>query len=314
MSFDPVPWFVDGGEHSSAVARLVAYAATSGASGVISSGDLRVTEMPAPTGLVRIYPGACVIPNTYAGVAQQSYLARSASVTDLPVTPTGSGSGRTDLVVVRIDDPEFGGSAPVDPATGPYVAAEIIEDVDPSATDPSAYVDYPAIALARITLPASTATVTDSLITDLRQSAQPRRQRTLKVRQPTATETLNSATFVDWISEADLSVSIPSWATQVNIVATLSGIWIPASSAFGSVRFNLGSGGIVGQEVKWDSEANSRLTVVAAGEHDVPLALRGTTQTLRVQAFRSASEGNPQSQDVSNVIWDIEFLEAPSGE
>lgn len=323
MSFDPVPWFVGGGaEHSPDVARLVAHAATGGASGVISSTDLRVTEMPAPTGTVRVYPGACVIPNTYPGVTQQSYMARSASVTDLPVTPTGSAGGRSDMVIVRVDDPQFGGAVPADPVSGPYVKAQIIEGVAGDATDPSAYVSYPAIALARIDLPANTATVTTAMITDLRKMPLPRRERRLLTVQPTtAYEHLVSAdvnTFVNWPAEAQILVDVPEWATEAVLVGDISGAFTGIGNTFGYWRVVLGGYATQGTYFDLHSEAAdgwTRHTVKAGDTFPIPPALRGTQQPVWSQGSKAAATtAELQSDSATFVSFDIEFREAPSQE
>ena len=168
MSFDSVPWFVGGGAlHPAEAARLLAYAATSGAAGVVVAGDLAVTQLPTAGTSVRVAVGGAVIPNLYPGGGQQSYVGRAASSTDVSVTATDSGSGRVDLVVARIDDPFYGGTVPADVTVGPYVRIAIIENVTAGSADIPAGLAYPAIALARLDIPASTATITTPMITSL---------------------------------------------------------------------------------------------------------------------------------------------------
>jgi hypothetical protein len=168
MAFDPVPFFVGGGAlHSAEVARTLAYAVTAGAAGVAVAGDLQITQLPTPGTSVRAAAGGAVIPNLYPGGSQQSYTVRAASTTDIAVTATGSGSGRVDLVIARIDDPEYGGTIPADVTVGPYVTLAIIQNVAAGSTDIPAGLAYPAIALARLDIPASTATITTSMITPL---------------------------------------------------------------------------------------------------------------------------------------------------
>lgn len=174
MAFDPVPFFVGGGAlHSAETARLLAYAATGGIAGVAAASDLQITQLPTAGTSVRAASGGAVIPNLYPGGSQQSYVGRAASTTDVPVTATGSGSGRVDLVIARIDDPQYGGTIPVDVTIGPYIRLDIIQNVAAGSTTLPAGIAYPAIVLARLDIPASTATITTSMITDLRSAANP---------------------------------------------------------------------------------------------------------------------------------------------
>lgn len=314
MALDPVPWFIGGGaEHSPDVARLVAYAATGGAAGVIAATDLFATTTPAPTGSVRIMPGACVIPNTYPGVSQQSYMGRAADITDIPITPTGSAAGgRSDMIVARIDDPQFGGAAPEDLANGEYIRFEVISNVGSGATTVPSTVLYPAIPIARIDLPPLTATVEQHLIKDLRNVAQPRRSRDLYNTQPTVTSTVASASWTNWTSEANRNIAIPEWATQVKIIGHLSAV-APASAATkGITRFVFGAA--LGQEVYFDMDASTRQTLLVSDTLPVAPALRGTTQLLKLQAARSTGAGNIVTDRYSTIVWDVEFLEVPSAD
>lgn len=317
MALDSVPWFVGGGaEHSPDVARLLAHAATGGASGVIGSTDLRCTTTPAPTGNVRVMPGACIIPNTYAGVASQSYMARAASVTDLPITPTGSSGGRSDMVIVRVDDPQFGGSAPADIATGPYVKFEVLTNVGSGATAVPGTVAYPAIALCRIDLPANTATVTADLIKDLRKLPQPRRQRDLYVRTPVSAQDLTATSFVNFPSEANVSIEVPKWATQAKIICHYAGLQNVGGSSYQYLQAKLGT--LLAQSVVSDidqSWSSQRYSTLVADTLDIPASMRGTTQTLKSEGrTNSGYPGHFQSDSATTVMWDVEFLEAPSAD
>jgi hypothetical protein len=175
MAFDPVPWFVGGGAlHPAEAARQLTYAVTGGAVGVGAVDDLKITQLPTAGTSVRAASGGAVIPNLYPGASQQSYAGRAASTTDISVTATGSGSGRVDLVIARIDDPQYGGTVPGDVTVGPYIKFAIIQNVASGSTGLPAGLAYPAVALARLDIPASTGTITNAMITDLRAVANPR--------------------------------------------------------------------------------------------------------------------------------------------
>lgn len=320
MSFDPVPWFVGGGaEHSPDVSRLLAYAATGGTAGIIAPTDLLPTTTPAPTGNVRLMPGACVIPNTYAGVSQQSYMARASSVTDVPVPATGSAGGRHDLLVIRVDDPQFGGTVPTDRTVGPYVRAELISNVPAGTVALPSYVTFPALVIARIDLPANTATVTSNLITDLRHVAQPRRERSLLTKQPVGNQSLNTSgdtVFTPFPSEASRTIDIPSWATQAVIKGDLSGVYASLGQAQGYLRMRLGS--LLGDGVFYDVDipsgaGRSRFTFTTGDTFTIPPAMRGTTVQIEVQGSRRAGMTSTlNSTPQSFVAIDVEFSERAS--
>jgi len=313
MALDPVPWFIGGGaEHSAGTARLLVHIATGGAAGIVSSPDLFVTQKPAPTDLITIAPGAAIIPNTNA--VQQSYALRAPSATDLDITPTGSVSGRSDLVVAYVDDPEFTGQVlPEDEVQfGPYVKFALIEGVSPTQTTVPETFDYPAIALARITMPVNTAAVTQAMITDLRKVAMPKRTRDLYNTQPTATSSVASTGFVDWIPQCQRNITIPAWATQIKVVGTIAGAKSTTVGTVGNVAWTLGTLG--SQATAFDFDPNSRSVCMTADTVSIPANLRGTTQTLKLRGSRASGTGNLVSDALSTVLWDVEFLEVASAD
>ena len=180
MALERVPYLVGGGfEHSAEVMRAALAAATSGAEGVLGAADFRVTPTAVPGTSVAVSPGNALLRNSYVGGGAQSYAVRAPSQTELPIQATGSAGARTDLVVARIDDPTYQGGA-FDPATFEAAKFEVIRGVPANTVSVAGLgLSYPAIALARVTLPASTGTVTAGMITDLREVALPRRDRRL---------------------------------------------------------------------------------------------------------------------------------------
>src|SRR5690606_29700444 len=130
MTWDAVPWFVGGGaEHSPEVARLLAYAATGGAEGIVLPTDLRVAPLSAPGSGVRVLPGAAPVRTRASGGALQTYVARLPVANTVSISATGSGAGRSDLIVARIEDPYVAGTPyqePENPASGPYVFTRVI--------------------------------------------------------------------------------------------------------------------------------------------------------------------------------------------
>lgn len=322
--FDPVPWFVGGGaEHSPEVARLLAYAATNGSSGIVGAGDCNVTALPVPGGAIRASTGGVVIPNKYAGGSQQTYIARSASVTDVAIAPTTSSGGRTDLIIARIDDPQYGGTAPVDPTVGPYVRVDVIQNVSSAITD-IPVLTYPAIALARVTIPVSTATITQGMITDLRNMANPRRQRSLNTLNLTATEVQTSVDPTDgeqWPNEAGWSVQVPTWATQVRIRADWGQVIVPPGSADGflwvQIGLNTESDRVITQRVNYntpDATSYQRSSYICADTRPIPATMRGTVRLVNLRAYLASglAAARISVNGASAVVCDLEFLEAPA--
>lgn len=322
MALETVPWFVGGGaEHSPDVARMVAYAATGGSAGVLGSPDFKVTELPVPTTKVRIAAGAAVIPNGYLPApdfGKQSYIARAADVTDIDVRATGSSGGRTDAVVVRIDDPQFGGQEPVDPVVGPYNRFEIIENVSASVKSVSELnLPYPAVLLARIAIPASTGTITSAMVTDLRRVARPRRDRSTVTRPSTGTpavgavNALTSSTYVKWPTAAQWTLEVPSWATHAVVRADVCQYVVKAGNTTGTLQVKLGT--VTGTDVTSFDENYSgntfRNSLTVIDTIAIPADMRNTVQTLMVQGKRSQNSGYVDADAYTTTLFDVEFQE-----
>lgn len=169
MALDTVPWMVAGGAvHSAEVGRTLAYVASNGQSGVTQTNDFLVRALSTPGTSVRVAPGSAALVNTYAGQTGQSYIARNTSDENVGITQTGP-QARSDMLVLRIDDPQYGGTSPeVSVEEGPYVRLSIIPNVGPIAVAIPSGTPYPAIPLARIDIPANTGTITQAMIKDLR--------------------------------------------------------------------------------------------------------------------------------------------------
>lgn len=316
MAFDSTPWFVGGGaEHSPEVARTLAYAATSGAEGVAGVNDLKVLPQAVPNGTVQVITGAALLLNRYAGGANQSYALRNATATSVTVTPTGSGGGRTDLLVARVLDPQYEGAPPSDPLAFQYARPWIIQGVSAGIkTAKELNLGYPAIALAKITLPASTATVTAAMITDLRRVANPRRERAMVAVFPTAPLNAPTVAYGDWpIPNAQRPlVTIPEWATQMNIVAHISGAKFTkgagtADTVFG-IKTNFVWGSSENSIIIQDAEStNGRNTYTMIGTHAIPAQYRGTEQRISLWTVRSSGTGTLTAdyQTAVNVDWEF---------
>lgn len=320
MPIDPVPWFVGGGaEHSPEVARLLAFSATSGSEGVVRSGDLKVAATSTPSGQVQVRPGAGIILNRAIGGDLQSYMARMPTADTVSVAQTTSAGGRSDLVVIQVEDPFMSGEPwqdPTDPTVGPYVFTRVISNVPSTATrlqDVPGYEGRSAITLARIDIPANTATITSSMIKDMRNMARRRSDRQLLTGDPGTGAALTSSTFTAWPPAATaFSVDVPDWATSMTARVEMLGGQTAAAVA-GQLRLVLNdSNDYAFATYNYNYAAQTgqaRQPIVIAGTIAIPAALRGTTVSLRPSGLRSSGTGNLFTVDSAYYVADVQFTE-----
>src|SRR5688572_1189900 len=168
--FETAAWSINGARHRGNLLRVVLFAGTSGAEGIINAADLKVTQNGAGTPQVNIATGAVVFRNRSAGAKSQSYAAMAPLVSSVDIATNGTGATRYDLVIVKAKDPEYpgftlpGGS---DPLTYQYVEPIVIQNVPAGTKDWAAYVTglgtpYSAYALARIAVPPGASNITST--------------------------------------------------------------------------------------------------------------------------------------------------------
>lgn len=315
MSWDSVPWFIGGGaQHSPEVARLLAFAATSGAEGIVAVGDLKVSALSVPGGSVHVADGAALVLNRAAGGTSQTYVARLPSEDTATIAPTG-GSARSDLIVAQIEDPFMAGEPwqdPVDPTVGPYVFTRVISNVPAGTTSLQAVSGYSgrsALVLARIDIPANTGTITAAMITDLRKLAQPREHREVFMGGVSAASTItaSSSAITDW-PVYTVQVYVPTWATRVDLMTTVTSFQVSAVKTDGNVRAVIGT--IVGgaQALDLDNPSGpTREAVTLLAGATVPVAMRGTLATIKVQT--DMVRGTLVGRKGTQVVHDVNFYE-----
>lgn len=334
--WDGVPWWTGGAaEHSDETARLLAYVASQGAEGIVGINDLQVKAQATPNGTIRVLPGACIIRNRAPGATYQSYAARLPS-TDSPITvpPTTSAGGRTDLVIARVENPNVAGEPWQDPtnaADGPYIFTRVITGVPASTTDVhqvSSRAGDSAITLALITQPPSNSVITQSMITSLRDMANPRaRHRTLahslaaaerEILQTTdaAGEVWPNYTAQTW------RVDVPDWAARVQVRGEWSQVKIPPGNVTGSLWVQFGSDPtadhFTSQTVAYDtpnSTNTQRATFSVADDLAVPVSMRGTNQAVFLRgklATMSSTAARMEVDGASSVSLTLDFVEAPA--
>lgn len=316
MSWDNVPWLVGGGAlHSAEVGRLLAYVAFRGNEGVLAPGDLKVQALSTPDSAVTVDNGACAILCRAAGQEAQAYAGRLPAQDTVSIAATGSGAGRSDLIVARVEDPWLAGEPwadPADPAVGPYIFTRVIQGVPSTTTSVTELsLGYSAIPLARIDIPASTSTITSAMITDLRKVANPRRERRLLNYYPSSNNDLTSGSFVTWPSVAATTIAVPSWAAGAIVRATVSSSALITASATGWLRANLG--GLVTQASGIDENytgSTSRFTTVVGGTLSIPSSMRGTNQIVKLEGERVSGTGAFRADGATSAFIDVEFFEA----
>jgi len=307
--WNPTPWMVDGARHSAAVGRLVAYASFGEGEGIVPPAALKVTALGSPGAAVAIAPGGAIILNRYPGGSRQTYVGLNVASHQVTIAPTTSAGGRTDLVVARVVDPEFeAGLVVPDPLNYQYVYTEVIQGVSSAVTSAKELnLNYPAVALAKVTLPASTSAVTSGMITDLRSMARPREHREIFV-GPTGTSLHEGpwAPETDWFPYSP-SVPIPSWATHIYVLVTVTSLITEEDLVDGTFRAYIGS--LYGSDVVMDVDQTGiqrhTLNLSVAGE--IPSNMRGTSQELgtRIEVER----GIFKTDDSCQASFDVQFYE-----
>lgn len=228
---DTVVWAVNGPVETDArQARELAWIATGGQTGTIGPESLEVKAQATPDGSVRVLPGSFVAQATpndsgtaYASAPWQSYMRAIYQTTSRNITPTDSSGSRADLIGIEIVDPQFEGtdtSTWGDTEWGDHAfwRVRVMENVSPDAEIVSQFpsMNRPLVPLARLNIPASTATITDDMITDLRFLAVERSKSDSILQRPAQDYTIeNDGTHTNL---GDLTtVTTPQWANEVRI-------------------------------------------------------------------------------------------------
>ncbi|PSK57073.1 hypothetical protein B0E38_02604 [Streptomyces sp. 111WW2] len=311
MALFPRPILTNGATHSAQQFRMLVRDLAANAEGITEGDDLKVTQRSTPGGGVTVGDGSGVIRGR-ANVFQGHYAVCNVGATDVDIAATG-GTGRSDMLIIRVEDPEYEGS--LDPQVDDINYFQIISNVSSSATTiPDGRTGIP---LARIDIPASTSTITNAMIKDLRKIANPRRQRSIITQSPTSTSAgIGSLTTLSYFTTASGGTfAIPDWATKAIVKIDISPIrynlgdfWGQLSAAFGP--------SLVTQAVNLDDNQGTgvrRIPAVVADTLTLPDSYRGTSQILRAQAaaFESGQPGRIYVDGGTTLVYDVQFEEAP---
>ncbi|MEE1764424.1 hypothetical protein [Streptomyces sp. SP18BB07] len=319
MTWDPIPWFVENTAASEETMRLIVEAAVCGGEGIVGPTDLRVTALDVPADAVQVGVGAVIAKRrAAAGGGSQSYAARMPTVEQVDIEPAGADGPRSDLVIVRVEDP-YGGEVwpePEDPEVGPYVYTRVISDVPPGTTriqdiEPSST----AITLARIDLPTSATTVTAAMVTDLREMARPR------------TQTARRYVYGAWSTPDDLgpitteweafplgaiwSEKVPEWATHATVHALVTGLLHPDTiEARGELRLTLGEAH--GPGMPYAAVQAGRLAVQAGNRFLLDPEDRGEVVNLILEGIGTDTFTGVLRADTATVVSvEVTYEQAP---
>jgi hypothetical protein len=306
MTLIQPPMMVTGGTHPARTMRMMIRDLSRGSQGVTEYNDLKVSQQTTPGAGVQIADGSAVVRGAAWG--QGSYTQYNVGTALVDIAPTGA-TGRTDLVVLRVEDPEYEGT--LDPSSDDIGFFAVVSNVSATATAPPA--GMTAIPLARVALPSNCATITNAMINDLRTIANPRRDRRLYTSFPSALSQLTAQdnAWHNWPAAAKWSVDVPAWAVSAKIVTTVAGLRLDSADVFAHMQNVFGT--VQGQDTSIDDDQGSgirRNTVVLADSVSIPAAMRGTTQQLYLQTYMSKTEsGNLGVDGSTSLILDVEFTE-----
>ena len=261
MTWNNVPWALDGALIPSSLARLGQYVATGGAEGIAQLGDLKVVPLDTPGNGIKVLAGGAVVLNRYQGeTPDQSYMVYNPTQDVLGAAdmPPSSGSARSHLVCVVVGDPEFTSVGhpfmlSTDPPAGEentfeYVRTVVIQNVPSNTTSfDQLNLNYPGYALARLDVPASTTTITSGMIVDLREMASPRNKIeqwhvNASVADPLSVAT--AETYEYWPDNSRKAIFIPKWASYIYATGFIEGFRILNSVAAAKMRISCLSQGL----------------------------------------------------------------------
>lgn len=326
MAFDSVPWAVGGGAIlDESIARMIPYFMFQGTEGVMGAADLEVKALATPGGSVRISPGGVIILGRGSGQLYEAYMGRNKADEIVTISPNNSASQRSDLLMVRVEDPFIAGSEfniPLDVGVGPYIKPFVVANVPSTIRTVRALGNnWAAVPLARIDIPANTSAITTAMIVNLRTKCGPppppappvvvpppviddpidpimveHNYFELKPGPSSGSQDLTSAqvgTWRNWPSGAEFTIAIPDWATTMDVILTLHNT-IVTDDVWGEVRIEIGSAEVYTDARVYDfnkSTGKERFEVVAGGKVSIPTSVRGKNKRFRINA-RSLGAGS----------------------
>lgn len=317
MTFSQAPFFTDGADHSAGLVRQMVAALIAAGEGVVGSTSCQVFENFIADDKVRITDGPIVIRGRVQPW-QGNYADYNVGDTLASVPATGA-SPRNDLLVIRVEDPEFEGT--LDPDVDNIIYPHLISNVPAGAEtlEDAGEGGMSAVPLFRIEIPDSTATITNDMLVDVRKLGNARTQFFQDSIQSTlgsgATEAQASTSYADWPSFGNVTVNVPPWATRMDVSCTIFSIRYQANGgsglATGTIRINAGSGTVIGNTDSGYNIDGGSATIGTAATMDA-IPFQGGSVLLKTQAAKS--DAGPQraiATEFTSVVFQVFFREDP---
>lgn len=314
MPWDPTPWMVKSARHSASLGRFILHALAGGGQGVAEPGDLKITALGTPGAAVNAAAGGVLIRNTYAGAStRELYAGLHPSNTQVPIAENTGGAARYDLVVAVVRDPEFHtGLVVPDPLTYQYVDFAVVQNVAANATAvPVGGIsgNPPAYVLARIHMPAGANAVTSGQVTDLRHLARARQSTEMFFATAASNETITGTEYLPFPTYGP-SVTIPDWATHIDVMATITGMKHIGDAAAGDFYVSVGDRNGPPIPYQIDTAGAERHTFVIPYSFAVGgTAVAGATVQMRTRARRTSGPGYLSTAAGTNVVYSVRFSE-----
>lgn len=313
MAVMDTPWFVGaaGVLHPAETARAVAYAACGGSDGVIGVSDFKVTATPTPSNQVRLAPGGVSLVSRYNGATSQAYAGVLRATDYITIDPTTSSGGRSDLIIARIHDPQYGGEPTYDSTNAndfKFFTVEVLKGVAKTTKRLTGH-GYPGMALARIDIPASTATITNAMITDLRFKSN--RKTDMQKRTVFPTKDFNMNTGGDYARWTDMTAwfDVPMWANKAQFNTVISSIEFTGTSrTVAGVRTAFGTASDSQNSILVQTSSN-RFTHTHLASFNLDSSFQGVDVGLVLQATRTSGTGTFQVDYQSSIQVEAFFSE-----
>lgn len=334
MTFLKTAWAIDGATTQSSLARQATFAGTNGAEGIIQKSDLKVSALATPGQGVQIAAGGALVLNRYQTAPNQTYTVSNPSVHTMGASemPSSNAAAKSYIVAVTVGDKEFSQSnhpwmLATDPPSGQeatftYVRPFVIPVANSSVTELPTNLGYPALALARLDIPAGVTTIQPGYITDLRKLAQPRAW--LAISHVAAPSTANSlsgggnvaGTYERWPNVPVLSVKVPDWAVKAKISGFVEGARL-TKGGYARLRAQVEGTSLATALTNVDefftAGSADRRAYQIGGEIDVT-SVAGTTKVFSVYGTptNDASKGALTTDASTSVMLQVYFEEVPT--
>lgn len=322
-----VPWGIGGGAVQSArLGRLLAWHSINGLEGVTAATDLAVQALAVAGTSVRVAPGSCGVIARHLGAYQEAYLDSLQTERTKAINPTSGSGPRSDLVIYRIENPHISGEPwpyPDDIPNGPYADVRVIEGV-PNTTVAVTPVNagWSAIPLARIDIPASTGTITQAMIKDLRKvigtggNAPGAATPGGTVPGGGDGDVLSTQTaYFPWPGTATQMVPVPATATVFDLDVTIANVQVLDGDKDGYVRAVFASFPLPerGFTIAWPGATTNGTIVLHYNDIPVPASVRGTTVPVRLDArsLTALGAGKLVAKTTTSITFKFKFQQAP---